>query len=42
MRLVAMTGYGQPADRQRAAQAGFDDHLLKPVDADTLNQLLGG
>jgi signal transduction histidine kinase len=42
MRLVAMTGYGQPADRQRAADAGFDAHLLKPVDADTLDQLLGG
>jgi len=42
MRLIAMTGYGQPADRQRAAETGFDAHLLKPVDADTLNQLLGG
>jgi CheY-like chemotaxis protein len=40
MRLVAMTGYGQPADRTRAAQAGFDEHLLKPVDADTLQRLL--
>jgi signal transduction histidine kinase/CheY-like chemotaxis protein len=40
MRLVAMTGYGQPADRARTAQAGFDEHLLKPVDADTLRRLL--
>src|SRR5206468_2417696 len=28
MRMVAMTGYGQPSDRERAASAGFDDHLL--------------
>ena len=41
-RLVAMTGYGQPADRERAAQAGFDAHLLKPVDSETLRELLGG
>ncbi len=40
IRLVAMTGYGQSADRRRAAQAGFDEHLLKPVDADTLQRLL--
>jgi two-component system, sensor histidine kinase len=30
-RLVALTGYGQAADRRRALQAGFDDHLIKPV-----------
>jgi signal transduction histidine kinase len=30
-RLVAVTGYGQPADRQEASDAGFDDHLTKPV-----------
>ena len=40
MRLVAMTGYGQPADRERAAAAGFDHHLLKPVDAEVLNEVL--
>ena len=34
--LVAMTGYGQPSDRQRAADAGFDRHLTKPVSADVL------
>jgi CheY-like chemotaxis protein len=37
-----MTGYGQPADRERAAQAGFEAHLLKPVDSETLRELLGG
>jgi CheY-like chemotaxis protein len=30
-RLVALTGYGQEADRQRSAEAGFDVHLVKPV-----------
>jgi signal transduction histidine kinase/CheY-like chemotaxis protein len=40
IRLVALTGYGQPADRKKAAAAGFDHHLLKPVDADTLDRLL--
>ena len=31
-RLVALTGYGQPEDIQRAREAGFDAHLVKPVD----------
>jgi len=35
-----MTGYGQAADRKRAQDAGFDLHLLKPVDAEVLNELL--
>jgi CheY-like chemotaxis protein len=30
--LVAHTGYGQPEDRRRAFEAGFDAHLVKPVD----------
>jgi signal transduction histidine kinase len=32
VRLVALTGYGQASDRERAIAAGFDVHLLKPVD----------
>jgi CheY-like chemotaxis protein len=40
MRLVAVTGYGQPADRERAAQAGFDSHLLKPIAPEALQELL--
>jgi CheY-like chemotaxis protein len=40
MRLVAVTGYGQPADRERAAQAGFDSHLLKPIAPEALKELL--
>jgi CheY-like chemotaxis protein/two-component sensor histidine kinase len=31
-RLIALSGYGQQKDRERAADAGFDEHLLKPVD----------
>ena len=31
-RLIAVTGYGAPIDRQRALAAGFDQHLAKPVD----------
>jgi two-component system, sensor histidine kinase len=41
MRMVAMTGYGQPSDVERAASAGFDHHLLKPVDPQLLDTLLG-
>jgi CheY-like chemotaxis protein len=32
-RLVALTGYGQEADKLRSEQAGFERHLVKPVDA---------
>ena len=38
--MIALTGYGQEADRQRALQAGFDIHLVKPVDAERLAQAL--
>jgi signal transduction histidine kinase/CheY-like chemotaxis protein len=40
MSLIAMTGYGQPDDRRRALQAGFDCYLIKPVDPAMLSQLL--
>lgn len=40
VRVVALTGYGQPDDRKRAAEAGFDDHLIKPIDLEALEQLL--
>jgi signal transduction histidine kinase/ActR/RegA family two-component response regulator len=39
-RLVALTGYGGPEDRSRAARAGFDAHLVKPVDLDALSLVL--
>jgi two-component system CheB/CheR fusion protein len=38
--LVALTGWGQEADRKRALESGFDHHLVKPVDPNALNQLL--
>jgi signal transduction histidine kinase/ActR/RegA family two-component response regulator len=38
--LVALTGYGQQRDRERAAEAGFDHHLVKPVNIDRLEDLL--
>jgi signal transduction histidine kinase/CheY-like chemotaxis protein len=38
--LIALTGYGQPEDRSRSKRAGFDHHLLKPVDPDMLSSLL--
>jgi signal transduction histidine kinase/DNA-binding response OmpR family regulator len=41
LRLVAITGYGQEEDRQRCKEAGFDQHLVKPVDPQVLQQLLG-
>ncbi len=40
VRLIALTGYGQDEDRQRCYDAGFDEHLIKPVDPATLESLL--
>jgi signal transduction histidine kinase/CheY-like chemotaxis protein len=40
LRLVALTGYGQPEDRERAYAAGFDLHLVKPVDREQLARAL--
>lgn len=39
--LVAYSGYGQREDRENALAAGFDEHLVKPVDFATLQALLG-
>jgi PAS domain S-box-containing protein len=41
-KIVALTGYGQDEDRQRSAQASFDAHLVKPVDYQTLYDLIEG
>jgi CheY-like chemotaxis protein len=38
--LVALTGYGQHKDRVAVLQAGFDEHLVKPVNLDELNRVL--
>jgi CheY-like chemotaxis protein len=40
--LIALTGYGQANDRIRVRAAGFDGHLIKPVDMDALTALLSG
>jgi signal transduction histidine kinase len=40
LRLVALTGYGLPEDRERARTAGFDLHLVKPVDPARIAELL--
>jgi PAS domain S-box-containing protein len=39
-RLIAATGYGQDADRQRSEEAGFDYHLVKPIDPEKLQTVL--
>ncbi len=40
MRLIALTGYGRSDDRARVMEAGFDGHLVKPVDHDALARQL--
>jgi PAS domain S-box-containing protein len=41
-RFVALTGYGLPADREHSARAGFDAHLVKPVNPDLVVRLAAG
>jgi len=38
--LAALTGYGQPSDREKSAEAGFDAHLVKPVDPSVIESFL--
>ena len=38
--IIAVTGYGQPEDRQRSHDAGFDEHLVKPVQQEALVAVL--
>jgi PAS domain S-box-containing protein len=40
--IVAVTGWGQEEDRRRSQEAGFDQHLVKPVDLATLDRILAG
>jgi CheY-like chemotaxis protein len=40
-RIVAVTGWGQDLDRQQSREAGFDVHLVKPVDMEQLESILG-
>lgn len=42
VRKIALTGYGQPDDKQRALAAGFDEHLVKPVELDKLALAING
>jgi len=39
--LIAVTGWGQEADKARAAESGFDHHFTKPVEPAALSELLG-
>jgi CheY-like chemotaxis protein len=41
VRLIALTGYGDPEARRRTRDAGFDGHLVKPVFPETLARALG-
>src|ERR1051326_965323 len=38
--LVAVSGYGQPDDQRRAKEAGFDLHMIKPVESNELQRVL--
>ncbi len=40
--LVAITGYGQDSDRQRSQEAGYEFHLVKPVESAELKELMAG
>jgi two-component system, sensor histidine kinase len=40
VRLIAVSGYGRPEDRERALDAGFDDHFVKPLDFERLTSVL--
>ena len=42
MFLIALTGWGQEEDRRRTEEAGFDHHIVKPVDPAVLMQMLSG
>ena len=39
--IIALTGWGQESDRVQSKEAGFDGHLVKPVDFSDLEKLLG-
>jgi CheY-like chemotaxis protein len=40
MKLIAVTGWGQADDKVRAQSAGFDQHLVKPIDSTDIDRLL--
>jgi CheY-like chemotaxis protein len=42
LKLIAVTGFGQDADRRQSQSAGFDHHLVKPFDPEELETILAG
>jgi len=40
--IVALSGWGQDEDRRRSEEAGFDQHIVKPVDRATLERVIAG
>lgn len=42
LRIVAVTGYAADTDRTRTREAGFDEHIVKPVDLEALRKIVGG
>jgi len=42
IQLIALTGYGQPSDRESSASAGFVEHLVKPLSLERLAAVLEG
>jgi CheY-like chemotaxis protein len=40
--IVALTGWGQESDRARSRETGFDHHLVKPIDLDSIRSLIEG
>ena len=40
--IIAVTGYGQEEDRRRSEEAGFNHHLVKPIDVRNLDRILAG
>ena len=42
LRVIALTGYGRPEDRERSGAAGFDAHLVKPIELQALRCHLAG
>lgn len=40
--LIAVTGWAQDSDRSRSQESGFDHHLIKPVDPESLLRLIAG
>jgi CheY-like chemotaxis protein len=40
--IIALSGYGQPQDRRRSQAAGFDRHLVKPIDFTELTAVISG